>query len=122
MTTLGSDPYAVRSRRYLEQAPEELERGDILQASEKGWGAASQMLKAVAEQRGWRHRRHNNLYEAVNRIAREKGDDEYRDLFASAGELHSNFYEGDMDEVKVREHLQDVERFVDQMQHVLTER
>ena len=122
MTTLESNSYALRSGRYLGQASEELERGDLLQASEKGWGAASQMVKAVAHERGWRHRRHNNLYEAVNRIATEKGDDEYQELFASAGELHSNFYEGEMDEAKVREHMRDVGRFVEQMRQILMER
>ena len=47
--------YRDQSRAYLEQANEELARDDLLQASEKGWGAASQIVKAVAEERGWEH-------------------------------------------------------------------
>ena len=39
----------------MEQANEELARDDLRQASEKGWGAASQIVKAVAEERGWEH-------------------------------------------------------------------
>ena len=41
------------SRRLILQAPEELERGDRLQATEKIWGALAQMLKAHGQQRGW---------------------------------------------------------------------
>ena len=44
--------YRDQSRAYLEQANEELARDDLRQASEKGWGAASQIVKAVAEERG----------------------------------------------------------------------
>ena len=47
--------YRDQSRAYLEQANEELARDDLRQASEKGWGAASQIVKAVAEERGWEH-------------------------------------------------------------------
>ena len=43
--------YREQSRRFLEQARSELREGDLAQASEKGWGAASQMVKAVAEAR-----------------------------------------------------------------------
>ena len=32
------------SRRFIQQAPGELERGDRLQATEKIWGALAQML------------------------------------------------------------------------------
>ena len=46
--------YREQSRRgvFLAQAHEELAKGDLQQASEKGWGAASQMVKAVAQERG----------------------------------------------------------------------
>ena len=43
--------YAEVSRRLIRQAAEELERGDLIQASEKAWGAAAQAVKAIAEQR-----------------------------------------------------------------------
>ena len=48
--------YRDDSRSLLAQARDELARGDVRQASEKGWGAAAQILKAVAEQRGWDQR------------------------------------------------------------------
>lgn len=44
--------YQNASRSLLAQGFAELARGDLRQASEKGWGAAAQMLKSIAEQRG----------------------------------------------------------------------
>jgi hypothetical protein len=38
--------------RYLGEAEELLARGDYVQASEKAWGAAAQIVKAVAAREG----------------------------------------------------------------------
>ena len=81
------------SHGLLRQAAQELEAGDVRRASEKGWGAAAQMIKAVAENRDWPHNSHSYLYEAANRLAQETGDREIRLLFNAAGNLHVNFYE-----------------------------
>ena len=112
-------PYLDRSAHYLAQASEELARGDSLQASEKGWGAAAQIVKAVAEERGWDHFRHVFLYENVRRVIQETNDTEYRNLFAYAGELHTNFYEGTLDLNDVTNHLGYVTRFVEKMRGLL---
>ena len=40
------------SEKYLREAGEFLSKGDLVQASEKGWGAASQAVKAAAARRG----------------------------------------------------------------------
>ena len=37
--------YTDRSRTYLSQASEELAKADLCQASEKGWGAAAEIVK-----------------------------------------------------------------------------
>ena len=85
--------YRTASHELLRQAAQELEAGDVRLASEKGWGAAAQMIEAVAENRGWPHSSHSRLYEAANRLAQETGDREIRLLFNAAGNLHVNFYE-----------------------------
>ncbi len=81
------------SRQFMRQADEEFAKGDRLQASEKAWGAAAHAVKAVAQQRGWRHDGHRYLFEAIDSIYRETGDPELRDLFGRANSLHMNFYE-----------------------------
>ena len=49
---MSQTSYTSRSMTYLSQASEELAKGDLCQASEKGWGAAAEMVKAVAAVRG----------------------------------------------------------------------
>ena len=88
-----SERYRRMSARYLKQAQDELAIGDLPQASEKYWGAATQLVKAIAEDRGWRHQAHALLSEIVDDLADETRDPELSDLFYAAGRLHINFYE-----------------------------
>ena len=46
---MTTQKYRNDSRTLLAQARAELAQGDVRQASEKGWGAAALMLKAIAE-------------------------------------------------------------------------
>jgi hypothetical protein len=41
------------AREFLEAADGEFAAGDVLQGSEKMWGAASHAVMAVAQQQGW---------------------------------------------------------------------
>ena len=106
---MTTEQYRQASQHFLEQARAELAAGDLPQASEKGWGAATQILKAIAEQRGWEHSRHRHYHRTASRLRSETGDGDIRRLFAVASDLHENFYENDMDAVLVAESLDDVE-------------
>ncbi|MCY4455272.1 MAG: hypothetical protein OXC56_03050 [Chloroflexi bacterium] len=44
--------YAAQAREFLTRSREYLAAGDLHQASEKGWGAAAHMAKAVAAAQG----------------------------------------------------------------------
>ena len=101
------------------KAYEELDAGDLEQASEKAWGAASLMVKAVAEKRGERHRRHAFLNDLVDDLAEETGDNELSSLYDTATALHSNFYENRFGGRAVRRRLGDVGKFVDKMLGIL---
>ena len=52
---MSSQKYQQLSEHFLAQARQELDAGDLPRASEKGWGATTQILKAIAEQRGVSH-------------------------------------------------------------------
>ena len=110
---LQQETYRQQSRAFLESANDFLRQGNLYQASEKGWGAAAQMVKALCERRGWNHRHHNLLQRAVDSLAEETGDQEYVLLFSSADSLHKNFYEGQMAQSTVALHLAQVARFVE---------
>ena len=111
--------YREQSRVFLEQAYRELQEGDLYQASEKGWGASSQMVKAVAEERGWDHTRHRDLFSDVFRLRRETGDRDISRLFEPANLLHANFYEGEMDQADVEDALERIRQFVEKLEALL---
>lgn len=116
---LRQETYRQQSKVFLNSAREFLREGNLYQASEKGWGAASQMVKALAERRGWDHRHHSLLQQAVDSLAAETGDQEYVLLFSSADSLHKNFYEGMMAQPTVALHLAQVTSFVEKVEQRL---
>lgn len=107
--------YQQAGEHFLAQARGELANGDLPQASEKGWGATVQILKAVAEQRGWEHSRHRHHLVTVSRLRAETGDSDIRRLFRAASDLHENFYEDTMQAFEVAESLDDVEALMDKL-------
>ena len=85
--------YQEAARQLLAQGLQELAEGDSRQASEKGWGAAAQMIKAIAADRGWKHDSHASLYPVIDKLVNETGDEGIRVGFGMANGLHQNFYE-----------------------------
>ena len=106
------ETHTETSQILIRQAEAELQDGDRLQASEKGWGAAAHALKAVAEQRGWQHNNHALLIRIARTLATEAGQPEIRRLFDVAAALHSNFYETWMNDEDVAERLEDVKELL----------
>jgi len=117
MTTQEDKPtYQEAARLLLAQGFVELEAGDVRQASEKGWGAAAQMVKAVAEDRGWRHKTHAALFVVIDRMVSETGDKVIGDSFRSACGLHQNFYENWGSEKYVAGGLDNVQDLLDRLE------
>ena len=100
--------FLARARTYLAE-------DDLRQASEKGWGAAAQMVKAAAATRGWPHRSHRDLFQTVTRLVEETGDTELHSRFGIAAALHTNFHEGWLDRDTVEEHLTHVGELVERL-------
>ena len=111
--------YREQSRIFLTQAYEELAKGDLPQASEKGWGATAQMLKAVAQERGWQHRRHRDLYQIVGMLRLEIADPELTSLFSAATALRVNISENWHTAQDVEDHLRRVDRFLNRLEKLL---
>ena len=111
--------YREAGRTLLNQAYAELASGDTRQASEKGWGATAQMLKAIAEQRGWEHTVHRDLRVAANRLTQESNDRRINRLYRTANSLHTNWYENWDDDAEVADGLNDVELLIGILEGVL---
>ncbi len=101
------------SRRLLEQANYELHTlGDRVQASDKASGAVAQAVKAIAEDRSWRHRSHNLRRDIVGLLADEFQQPQIRYLQAIADQLHDNYYEDWLGEALVANLLDDVNSLI----------
>lgn len=107
--------YVEQGRAFVAQAWNELASDDLHQASEKGWGATAQMVKAYADERGLEHNSHGRLFAAVSRLVAETNDDTYRILFYAGSGLHANFYEGGLAAREISGSLEQVAEFVDKV-------
>ncbi len=110
------------SRRLIQQAREELERGDRLQATEKVWGALAQMLKAHGQQRGWLNM---GSHRTVGRIAQQLAA-EYNDLniinaYVGADNGHRNFYDNEMSPPEIEDITTVVARVLPELESALSE-
>lgn len=111
--------YLELSKKYLEEGEELLARGDVAQACEKFWGAVAEVIKAVAESRGWEHAKHRHLMEVVSRLFGETEDRELLRLVASAERLHPNFYEDFMSREEAEVHIEDSRKLVGKLEMYL---
>lgn len=107
--------YVAASYELMGKAHDYLGQGDLRQASEKGWGSAAQIVKAVAE--NWResgvvHGRHQDLRALVNALPLQDGQSDLVVGFRAAQDLHENFYENNTPTFRVSLDLAQTEQFV----------
>ena len=102
------------STQFLDHAEDEFRKGQLLQASEKAWGAVSHYVNYIARQRGWPLGSHRRLIDnANNLISRDPANAEHRRrLLRSVEALHANFYNAFLDEESVREGVQDARELI----------
>ncbi|MHC1636147.1 MAG: PaREP1 family protein [Candidatus Methanospirareceae archaeon] len=111
--------YRTLSRKYLEGAKEFLRKGDLVQASEKLWGASALAVKAVAAKRGLKMEKHGSLWQFVNTLAKESKDKDFVRFFNTANALHRNFYENEMPKESVEISAEDIEKFIAKLSKML---
>jgi len=113
--TAPHEAHADLARDFLRRAAVYLDAGDLHQASEKGWGAAAHMVKAVALAQGWEYERHAHFRRVIHRIRSMTGDDRVRALGDKAEMLHGGYYGlgDDLDADIISEDLADVGELLD---------
>jgi len=109
------DNYLKLNGKYLEEAQALLSKGDYVQASEKFWGAAAEIVKAVAANRGMKLKSHGELHGFVTRLKKELGAPELTRLFGTAATLHQNFYENWLPPETVIDYGEAVKELVDKL-------
>ena len=110
-TSDGPRDYRIQAWDFLTKSREYLADGDLHQASEKGWGAAAHMVKAVVAARGWEYEMHDQFRSAVRNARQWSRDERLRILGYSAEALHKNYYQRNihLDSEEIRADLDDVE-------------
>ena len=85
--------YAAQAREFLVKGRQYLAAGDLHQASEKGWGAAAHITKAVSLAQGWQYSRHSHFHRIMIQARQLTGNARIPDLHGRAEILHINYYE-----------------------------
>ena len=115
-----AEQYKQTGRWMMDKAEWEFRQGDLMQASEKAWGAAAHFLKAMAVLRGLNHDSHHHLVQIAGKLRKETGNDDIVLLFNTAESLHVNFYAARLDEDLVRLGLDKVQELLDILEAIPT--
>ena len=108
------ETHDTHSKRLIEHAQEQLEKGDRLQASEKAWGAVAHKAKVIADRMGWTYDTHTDFHGLKNRIAKLTDDPKTtRRLLSIALHLHTNYYRDQYPLEDIRADLEEVKTLLD---------
>ena len=114
--------YAALSENFRTGAWQRLDDGDLQQASNKVWGLVAETIKAVSAQHGGIIHKRRSIIEVLaqlSQLAEAAGDaDAARQLvsaFATARDLHINFYEDEIPEYFVIKGLLECEEMSQRM-------
>lgn len=92
--------------------------GDLVQASEKLWGASALAVKSVAAKRGLKLEEHGSLWSFVNVLAIESGDKDLTTFFHVANSLHRNFYGNEMKREPVEIAAVNIEQLIAKLKRI----
>ena len=109
------------AKSFLERSKSYLAQGDLHQASEKGWGAASHIIKAVAAANGWEYERHDDFENVVVNARQRYRQPGILDMSRAGEALHKNYYKRSLllNANIIREDIQKVESMVNILQPFL---
>ena len=114
MTTNAITEHVQLAKEFLERSKSHLAEGDLHQASEKGWGAAANIIKAVAAANDWEYEHHDQFSSVVLNARQRYRQPSLREMSRAAEALHVNYYKRKelLNPDLVREDIGDVEQMV----------
>ena len=117
MTTreMSAAEHAQTARVFLVASDREFAAGDHLQGSEKLYGAATQAIIALCQQRGWRYKSHRSMQQAVTALSRDYDDPTLLNGYLAANKFHENFFHDNMEDYEVEQNRPGVQYFVGQL-------
>ena len=109
------------AREFLDHSHREFSDGQILQGSDKLWGAASHAVMALDMQRGWRFSKYNARVHAINRLVEEYDEPLLAADFGIAEKFHANFYHDFMEDDEIDRGRPMVGRLVNRVLEIVAE-
>lgn len=107
--------HAQTAWEFLDDADLQFAAGDILQGSEKLWGAAAHAVMTAAQQQGLPFGTHHALKTAADQIAEDRSDPSLEAGFFAAQQFHANFYHNFMEDDDIARGRTLVRRFVERV-------
>ncbi len=92
MTAEAVADHLALAEDFLTRSWENFEKGDLHQASEKGWGAAAHLAKALAARHGWEYESHDQFGSIMDNARQFYRQPNLRHYRNSANYLHQNYY------------------------------
>ncbi len=119
MARVRQAEYQRLNGKYVNEGERLLSNGDYSQASEKFWGAAAEIIKAVAAKRGKALGSHRSLGEFIEDLHKEHPEWKLLRAFNAANSLHMNFYEDWLPPAVVRDGADAVRELVQNLKTLL---
>ncbi len=121
MTTkeMTTQQHAQTARDFLVASDREFAAGDHLQGSEKLYGAATQVIIAICQQRGWKYNSHRSMKWAVDELAKEIEEPYISGGYIAAENFHRNFFHDHMEDYERESDRPTAHLFVNRMLTVL---
>ena len=122
MTTALVPGHIETAKKFLHRSKDYLAQGDLHQASEKGWGAAAHLAKAVAAENGWEYEHHDQFDSVIRNAAQKYRQPSLRRYGDSAHGLHRYYYlhPSMIDAESIRDRTGDVETMLNILVPFLT--
>jgi hypothetical protein len=109
---MSAEEHAQTARDFLVASDREFAAGDHLQGSEKLYGAATQAIIAICQQRGWRYKSHRAMQQAVGALSREYHEPLLIGGYSAANRFHENFFHDHLEDYEIESERPAVHHFV----------
>ena len=122
MVTNAVTDHLKLARDFLARSKEYLADGDLHQVSEKGWGAASHTIKAVAAANGWEYEHHDQFDNIVVNASHRYRQPGLIRMADAAHALHVSFYKREefIDADATGRRVSDIEAMVNTLERFVT--
>ena len=109
------DAHVQTAQDFLTKSDGYFAEGDVLQGSEKLWGATAHSVMALAQERGWDYGSHYAIRQVALRLADEMEDERISLGLGVAEKFNANLYHNFMEDSELDMNRPLAQRFVERI-------